>query len=560
MTDGPADDARASVPVVFAVDDDARVLRAVAADLRSRYSPGYRIVRADSGDSALEALRELKLAGVPVALVLSDQRMPGMGGVELLAEARRLYPDVKAVLLTAYADTDVAIAAINTVRLDYYVLKPWDPPEEHLYPVLDDLLEDWQAGFKPPFEGVRLVGHRWSPEAHRLREFLSRNQVPFQWIDVEGSSEGGILAEAAGGQQLRLPLVVLADGRRLSSPDATEVAEAIGLRTRSTTRSFDLVIVGGGPAGLAAAVYGASEGLSTALLEREAPGGQAGQSSRIENYLGFPSGLSGADLARRGLDQARRFGAEVLSPVDVVGVEVCEPFRVLRLASGETITASALIVATGVQYRRLAAPGVEALTGAGVYYGSSRAEAPDCEGEDVVIVGGANSAGQAAVYFARFARQVTILVRADSLAKGMSSYLVDQISSTANIDIRVRTGVKSVSGNGRLETLVVCDTATGEETELHPSSVFVFIGAAPNTEWLGGVVQRDQRGFLLTGNEVGGRVRSSAGVERDRYLLETSVPGVFAVGDVRARSMKRVASAVGEGSIAVQLVHQYLAL
>ena len=560
MTDGPADDARASVPVVFAVDDDARVLRAVAADLRSRYSPGYRIVRADSGDSALEALRELKLAGVPVALVLSDQRMPGMGGVELLAEARRLYPDVKAVLLTAYADTDVAIAAINTVRLDYYVLKPWDPPEEHLYPVLDDLLEDWQAGFKPPFEGVRLVGHRWSPEAHRLREFLSRNQVPFQWIDVEGSSEGGILAEAAGGQQLRLPLVVLADGRRLSSPDATEVAEAIGLRTRSTTRSFDLVIVGGGPAGLAAAVYGASEGLSTALLEREAPGGQAGQSSRIENYLGFPSGLSGADLARRGLDQARRFGAEVLSPVDVVGVEVCEPFRVLRLASGETITASALIVATGVQYRRLAAPGVEALTGAGVYYGSSRAEAPDCEGEDVVIVGGANSAGQAAVYFARFARQVTILVRADSLAKGMSSYLVDQISSTANIDIRVRTGVKSVSGNGRLETLVVCDTATGEEAELHPSSVFVFIGAAPNTEWLGGVVQRDQRGFLLTGNEVGGRVRSSAGVERDRYLLETSVPGVFAVGDVRARSMKRVASAVGEGSIAVQLVHQYLAL
>ncbi len=560
MTDAPGNGARPAVPVILAVDDDARVLRAVSADLRSRYSASYRIVRADSGESALEALRELKLRGTAVALVLSDQRMPGMGGVELLAEARALYPDTKVVLLTAYADTDVAIAAINTVRLDYYVLKPWDPPEDHLYPVLDDLLEDWQAGFNPPFQGVRLVGHRWSPEAHRLRDFLSRNQVPFQWIDIETNPEAERLADAASAEHQRLPIVVLADGRRLSAPSTAEVAEGIGLHTRSDTRSFDLVIVGAGPAGLAAAVYGASEGLSTALLEREAPGGQAGQSSRIENYLGFPTGLSGADLARRGLDQARRFGAEVLSPIEVVGVEVCEPFRVLRLADGETITASALIVATGVQYRRLGAPGAEALTGAGVYYGSSRAEAPACDGEDVIIVGGANSAGQAAVYFARFARQVTLLVRAESLAKGMSSYLVDQITSTPNIVVRTCSAPASVAGEGQLETVTVCDTSTGQTAELHASSMFVFIGAAPNTDWLGGVLRRDERGFLLTGTDVGGRVRTSSAVERDRYLLETSVPGVFAVGDVRARSVKRVASAVGEGSIAVQFVHQYLAL
>jgi thioredoxin reductase (NADPH) len=555
-----AEGPRPTVPVILAVDDDPRVLRAVAADLRSRYAASYRIVRADSGESALQTLRELKLRGTPVALVLSDQRMPGMGGVELLAEARQLYPDSKAVLLTAYADTDVAIAAINTVRLDYYILKPWDPPEEQLYPVLDDVLEDWQAGFAPPFEGVRLVGHRWSPEAHRLREFLSRNQVPFQWIDVETDAEAERLGEAAGGERLRLPVVVLADGDRLSSPSTAELARSIGLRTRSETRSWDLVIVGAGPAGLAAAVYAASEGLSTALLEREAPGGQAGQSSRIENYLGFPSGLTGSDLARRGLAQAVRFGAEVLNPVEVVGIEICDPFRVLRLADGETVTASALIVATGVNYRRLDAPGVERLTGAGVYYGAARAEAPACQGEEILVVGGANSAGQAAVYFARFARRVTLLVRADSLAKGMSSYLIDQIEATPNIVVRTRAEVAAVAGDGHLQTVTVRDADAGAEQDLVASSMFVFIGAAPYTDWLGGVVQRDERGFLRTGPDVPGRVHLPSGAERDRYLLETSIPGVFAVGDVRARSMKRVASAVGEGSIAVQFVHQYLSL
>jgi thioredoxin reductase (NADPH) len=551
---------RAATPVMLAVDDNAAVLRAVVADLRTRYSPTYRIMRADSGQSALEALRELKLRATPVALVLSDQRMPGMGGVDLLSENRSLHPESKAVLLTAYADTDVALQAINDVRLDYYILKPWDPPEERLYPVLDDLLEDWQAGFSPPFAGVRLVGHRWSREAHRLRDFLSRNQVPYQWIDVEADAEAHRLAEQTDGERLRLPLVVLAGGERLSSPSPADLARSIGLHTRTETRSWDLIIVGAGPAGLAAAVYGASEGLSTALLEREAPGGQAGQSSRIENYLGFPSGLSGADLARRGLDQARRFGAEVLSPVEVVGIETCDPFRVLRLSDGESLTANALIVATGVRYRRLDAPGADELTGAGVYYGAAQAEGPSCRDEDIAVVGGANSAGQAALYFAHFARKVTILVRAESLAKGMSRYLVDQIEATSNVEVRTCTEVAGVSGDGRLERVTVRNTEDGTDDALDVTSLFVFIGAAPHTDWLSGVVQRDERGFILTGPDVKGRVRVASGAERDRYLLETSVPGVFAVGDVRARSMKRVASAVGEGSIAVQFVHQYLSL
>ncbi len=557
MTDAPPG---ASAPVLLAVDDDPRVLRAVAGDLRSRYHPRYRVVRADSAESALGALRELKLRGTAVALVLSDQRMPGMGGVELLGAARELYPEVKAVLLTAYADTDVAIQAINSVRLDYYILKPWDPPEEQLYPVLDDLLEDWHAGWSPPFAGVRLVGHRWSAASHQLREFLSRNQVPFQWIDVETHADGERLAEAADGSRLQLPVVVLPDGERLSAPTTVEVATGIGLHARSETRSWDLLIVGAGPAGLAAAVYGASEGLTTGLVEREAPGGQAGQSSRIENYLGFPSGLSGADLARRGLDQARRFGTEVLSPVEVVGLEVCEPYRVLHLANGDSLTCTALIVATGVRYRRLDAPGAEPLTGVGLYYGASRSEAPACESEDVVIVGGANSAGQAAMAFSRFARQVTILCRADSLSRAMSSYLIDQIEATPNIVVRNRAAVAEVHGDGRLERVTVRDLDTGRTEDLLTSSMFVFIGAEPFTDWLHGVVQRDERGFLLTGADLNGRVRTPSGAERDRYLLETSVPGVFAVGDVRARSMKRVASAVGEGSIAVQFVHQYLAL
>ncbi len=550
---------QASAPVVLAVDDDARVLRAVSGDLRSHYAGRYRIMRAESGEAALEALEELQSRGTPVALVLSDQRMPGMGGVDLLARARTLFPEMKAVLLTAYADTDVAIRAINEVRLDYYILKPWDPPEEQLYPVLDDLLEDWQAGHTPSFQGVRVIGHRFSSESYELREFLSRNQVPFQWVDVErdASAETLVGAEGAG---TRLPVVVLDDGRQLASPSIAEVADGIGLRTRSETRSWDLLIVGAGPAGLAAAVYGASEGLRTGLVEREAPGGQAGQSSRIENYLGFPSGLSGADLARRAITQATRFGADLVAPAEVTSLEVCDPYRVLHLADGDRLTCSALIVATGVSYRRLDAPGVEALTGRGVYYGAARTETPGCAGEDVVIVGGANSAGQAAVYFSRFARQVTMLVRAGSLAAGMSRYLVDQLEALDNVRVRTRTAVRSVSGTDKLESVTVEHLDGGGSEDVPTPSMFVFIGAQPYTDWLDGTVARDQRGFVLTGTDVRGRVRTPGGAERDRYLLETSVPGVFAVGDVRAGSVKRVASAVGEGSIAVQFVHGYLAL
>jgi thioredoxin reductase (NADPH) len=557
----PADGgaARAAEPVLLAVDDDPRVLRAVARDLRSHYAGRFRVVRADSGESALEALRELKVRGTPVALVLSDQRMPGMGGIELLGHGRELFPDAKVVLLTAYADTDVAIEAINRVRLDYYILKPWDPPEEQLYPVLDDLLEDWQASVPPSFDGVRVVGHRFSPEAFALRDFLARNQVPYRWIDVEQDADAGKVLAATEGERLRLPVVVAGD-ERLSAPTVAEVARLVGIGSTTETRSWELLIVGAGPAGLAAAVYGASEGLSTGLVEREAPGGQAGQSSRIENYLGFPSGLSGSDLARRALTQATRFGAELVAPAEVTGLEVREPYRLLQLADGGELSCSALVVASGVTYRRLGAPGVEALAGRGVFYGSARTEAPECEGQDVVVVGGANSAGQAAVYFSGYARRVFLVVRAASLDVGMSSYLVDQLGGLGNVVVRTRSEVAEAIGDGHLEAVVLRDLDSGGTEELGAASMFVFIGAEPHTDWLSGTVARDERGFVLTGADVGGRIRTPAGVERDRYLLESSVPGVFAVGDVRARSVKRVASAVGEGSIAVQFIHEYLAL
>jgi thioredoxin reductase (NADPH) len=557
----PADGgaARAAEPVLLAVDDDPRVLRAVARDLRSHYAGRFRVVRADSGESALEALRELKVRGTPVALVLSDQRMPGMGGIELLGHGRELFPDAKVVLLTAYADTDVAIEAINRVRLDYYILKPWDPPEEQLYPVLDDLLEDWQASVPPSFDGVRVVGHRFSPEAFALRDFLARNQVPYRWIDVEQDADAGKVLAATEGERLRLPVVVAGD-ERLSAPTVAEVARLVGIGSTTETRSWELLIVGAGPAGLAAAVYGASEGLSTGLVEREAPGGQAGQSSRIENYLGFPSGLSGSDLARRALTQATRFGAELVAPAEVTGLEVREPYRLLQLADGGELSCSALVVASGVTYRRLGAPGVEALAGRGVFYGSARTEAPECEGQDVVVVGGANSAGQAAVYFSGYARRVFLVVRAASLDVGMSSYLVDQLGGLGNVVVRTRSEVAEAIGDGHLEAVVLRDLDAGGTEELGAASMFVFIGAEPHTDWLSGTVARDERGFVLTGADVGGRIRTPAGVERDRYLLESSVPGVFAVGDVRARSVKRVASAVGEGSIAVQFIHEYLAL
>src|SRR2546421_157004 len=551
-------------PVILAVDDEPAVLRAIAGDLRRHYARRYRVVRAGSGEEALEVVAELRERGGRLALVVSDQRMPGMGGVDLLAEVRRLEPDVKAVLLTAYADTEVAIEAINRVRLDYYVLKPWDPPEEQLFPVLDDLLDDWEAGAGAPVVGLQVIGQRWSPEAHELRDFLSRNLVPFRWLDVEASPDEA--ARLLGGGSLHLPVVVTEAGRRIERATPATVAPAIGLRsTTRETRAWDLLILGAGPAGLAAAVYGASEGLRTGIVEQEAPGGQAGQSSRIENYLGFPAGLSGADLTRRAVAQARRLGAEFIAPASAVRIERCDPYRVLHLSGGERLTTSALVIATGVSYRRLNVPGMDELAGRGIYYGAARAEAPGVEGEDVGIVGGANSAGQAAVFLAGFARRVIVLVRGADVAATMSAYLIEQIASVGNIEIWHRSQVAAGDGAGRLERVAVRrgdDPQPGETqtVELKVAAMFIFIGAEPRTDWLAGAVDRDPRGFLLTGRAVPGQVRDPGRPERDRYLLETSVPGVFAVGDVRASSVKRVASAVGEGAIAVQFVHQYLSL
>ena len=546
-------------PVILAVDDEPAVLRAIAGDLRRHYARRYRVVRAGSGEEALEVVAELRERGARLALVVSDQRMPGMGGVDLLAEVRRLEPDVKVVLLTAYADTEVAIEAINRVRLDYYVLKPWDPPEEQLFPVLDDLLDDWEAGAGAPVAGLQVIGYRWSPEAHELRDFLSRNLVPFRWLDVEASPDEA--ARLLGGGSLHLPVVVTEAGRRIERATPATIAPAIGLRsTTRETRAWDLLILGAGPAGLAAAVYGASEGLRTGIVEQEAPGGQAGQSSRIENYLGFPAGLSGADLTRRAVAQARRLGAEFISPACAVRLERCDPYRVLHLTGGERLTTSAVVLATGVSYRRLNVPGMDELAGRGIYYGAARAEAPGLVGEDVVIVGGANSAGQAAVFLAGFARRVIVLVRGDDVAATMSAYLIDQIASIGNIEIWHRSQVAAVDGAGRLERVAVRRGDDPEPVELKVAAMFIFIGAEPRTDWLAGAVDRDPRGFLLTGRAVPGQVRDPGRPERDRYLLETSVPGVFAVGDVRASSVKRVASAVGEGAIAVQFVHQYLSL
>jgi thioredoxin reductase (NADPH) len=546
-------------PVIMVVDDEPAVLAAIAGDLRRHYARRYRVVRSANGEEALEVAAELQKRGARLALVVSDQRMPGIGGIDLLAEVRRLEPDTKAVLLTAFADTDIAIEAINRVRLDYYILKPWDPPEEHLFPVLDDLLDDWESGAGAPLAGLQVIGDRWSREAHELRDFLSRNLVPFRWLDVDGNAAE--VARLMGEEHRHLPVVVTESGHRIERATPATVATAVGLRSGARqTRAWDLLILGAGPAGLAAAVYGASEGLRTGLVEQEAPGGQAGQSSRIENYLGFPAGLSGSDLTRRAVAQARRLGAEFIAPACAVGLEVCDSYRILHLAGGERLTANAVVLATGVSYRRLQVPGMDELAGRGIYYGAARAEAPGCRGEDVVIVGGANSAGQAAVFLAGFARRVVVLMRGDDMGATMSAYLVDQISSTANIEIWTRSRVAAVEGNGRLERVLVERDDEPERAEIRVASMFIFIGAEPRTDWLDGAVERDRHGFVLTGAAVPGRVRRPGRPERDRYLLETSVPGIFAVGDVRASSVKRVASAVGEGSIAVQFVHEYLSL
>jgi thioredoxin reductase (NADPH) len=544
-------------PAILAVDDEPAVLAAVARDLRRGFGERYRILRAGSGAEALEVLAELRTRGDQVAMLIADQRMPAMAGTDYLVQARTLVPEAKRVLLTAYADTEAAIAAINDVALDYYLLKPWDPPEEQLFPVVEDLLTTWEAGAALEAGGVRIVGHRFSKDSHDLRDFLARNRVPARWLDVERDGEARELLTVAGVEPDRLPVALLEDGSVLERPTVLELAERLGVTGQPAQDHYDLVIVGGGPAGLAAAVYGASEGLRTVMVEREAPGGQAGQSSRIENYLGFPAGLSGSDLARRATDQARRLGAELLTVQDVVALRVEGSGRFVGLSGGGTLSANCVLVASGVAYRQLDNPGFPELTGAGIYYGAALTEARACADQHVVIIGGANSAGQAAVYFSAYAGKVTMLVRGPSLERSMSHYLIEQIAALPKINVRTQTEAVAAEGkDGHLHRLRVRGAGgDGIEEVLDVDACFVFIGAAPRTDWLEGVVARDERGFILAGPDA----RTNGWpLKRDPYLLETSVPGVFVAGDVRSRSIKRVASAVGEGSMAVSLVHQYL--
>ena len=549
-----------SKPTILAVDDDPNVSQAVVRDLRAQYGATHRIVKANSGAAALGLLTDLMLRDRSVALVVSDERMPGMSGIELLAKVREQSPDTKLLLLTAYADTDVAIRAINEIALDYYAFKPWDPPEERLYPVVDDLLRAWDADHPPETSEVRVVGHRWSDRTNEVKTFLTRNHVPYRWLDVEHDAEAARLLELAGASLQELPLVLVPDGESLLSPTSVQLADALGLQTRAEQPLYDLCIVGSGPAGLAAAVYAASEGLRTVVVEREAPGGQAGQSASIENYLGFPAGLSGAELTHRAVAQAKRFGAETVLARDVVGFETRGPVRAVKFAGSGEIEARAVLISTGVSYRRLEAPGLDALGSRGIYYGASASDAAQYADEEVYVVGAANSAGQAALNLARHAKRVVVLVRAHRLEDTMSQYLVDRILSADNIDVRFRTEVVGAGGNGHLETLTLADRASGTEEQVGCAALFVFIGASPRTDWLGDEVVRDARGFVVTGQELmAAEGAQTWPLARPPFALETSVPGVFAAGDVRLDSMKRVASAVGEGAMSVYLVHRYLA-
>ncbi len=542
-------------PAILAVDDDAPVLRAVERDLRARYGTDYRVLAAGSGAEALDLVRELTRRGDPVALFVVDQRMPVMTGIELLREALPLQPDAKRVLLTAYADTDVAIKAINEIRLDQYLLKPWDPPEERLYPVVDDLLADWSAAFRPPFEGLRLLAGRWAPRGHVIRDFLTRNQLPYTWLDP-GDAEGGRLAESLDAPaDPTEPIVLFGDGRVLRGPTIRDLADAVGLSTRAALPFYDLVIVGAGPAGLAAAVYGASEGLKTLLVEREAPGGQAGTTSRIENYLGFPSGLSGSDLARRALAQARRLGAEILSSQEVAAIRPADRYRTIALDDGAEVSCQTAIVATGVSYRVLEIPGAQQLAGAGVYYGAATTEAILYRDAEVGVIGAGNSAGQAAAHLSRYASRVHLLVRGEGIGATMSAYLVEQLGELENVELHTGVTARALHGTDHLEGATF-DTPEGE-LELPLTAVFVFIGQQPRTAWLEGALACDGRGFVLTGADAA--IGHGWSLDREPAILESSLPGVFAAGDVRHRSVKRIASAVGEGAMAVHLVHQYLA-
>jgi thioredoxin reductase (NADPH) len=547
-------------PTILAVDDDPGASRAIARDLTSRYGADYAVVRATSGAEALTQLTRLALQDRRVALVVTDQRMPEMSGIEMLEEVRRQSPDSKLLLLTAYADTDVAIKAINDIGLDYYLVKPWDPPSERLYPVVDELLNDWSSDHPPETQEIRVVGHPWADHTYEVKTFLTRNHVPYRWLDVEHDEAAGRLLGLAGLADLdptRLPVVLMPSGSALVSPSNLDLANALGLRTQAQQPLYDLCIVGSGPAGLAAAVYAASEGLSTVIVERDAPGGQAGQSASIENYLGFPRGLSGADLTHRAVAQAARFGAETVLARDVVRFETRGPVRAVILSGGGEIEARALIIATGVSYRRLTAPGAEELVGKGVYYGASAAEALQCEGQDVYVVGAANSAGQAVLNFARHAKRVVLLVRGTGLTETMSEYLIRRIENAENVEIRLRTEVVAAHGDGHLERITLADRATGTEEVADTGWLFAFIGASPHTDWVGEEIERDEKGFIVTGRDLHSPEGSTPA--RLPFTLETSVPGVFAAGDVRLDSMKRVASAVGEGAMAVYLVHRYLA-
>jgi thioredoxin reductase (NADPH) len=596
-------------PVLLTVDDDPQVVRAVERDLRQKYGKRFSILKAESGQEALKLVKKLKLRNEILALLLADQRMPQMSGISLLEEVMNIFPEAKRVLLTAYADTDAAIRSINKAKIDYYLMKPWDPPEEHLYPILDDLLDDWWALAKPPFEGIRVIGLRWSPKSYDVKHFLARNGIPYQWLDMEAneeahkmvsylelnskndspgslstvpaiattvsifsnfenndnnrsSSSARLTASQSRSSSLHMPVVIFPDGSYMEEPSNSELAEKIGLKTHAQMPFYDLIIIGGGPAGLAAAVYGASEGLSTLLIERQAPGGQAGMSSNIENYLGFPSGLSGSNLARRAVAQAARFGAEILAPQEVSSLRVDGPYRIVKLKDGTEISCHALLIACGVSYRELKdVKGIEKLTGSGVYYGASMIEALSCKGEDVFMVGGANSAGQAAIHFSKYAKTVTLVVRGDSLSKSMSHYLIHQINETNNINVLLNSKITEVLGESRLEFITITNTQTGQLQTSPSHGLYIFIGAVPHTDVLVGLIERDANGFILTGGDLihDGREHPQGWtLKRQPYLLETNVPGIFAAGDVRHGSMKRVAASVGEGSISVQLIHQYL--
>lgn len=549
-----------SLPIIFSIDDDPQVLRAISRDLKNKYRSEYRILSTTSANEALESLPDLRNSGENIALFLSDNRMPEMQGVDFLEKAKEVFPFAKRVLLTAYSDTEAAIKAINEVQLDYYLLKPWDPPEEKLYPIINDLLEDWQENVVPDYKGIKIIGFQFSPKSHHLKDFLSGNLFPFKWMDIQSSEEAQSILALNKIEENQLPVVFLEDGKFLIQPTAEELGASIGLNTKASSDLYDTVIIGAGPSGLAAAVYAASEGLKTLLIDKRAPGGQAGTSSRIENYLGFPNGLSGADLTRRAITQATRFGTEFLSPKEVAALEFNDPYKTIILKSGEKINTKSIVITTGVNYRQLEASGIEKLLGAGIYYGAANTEASFCSGKSVMVVGGGNSAGQAAMYLSQFASNVYILIRKESLKDSMSSYLIEQIDMTNNIKLLTHGEVKEVVGENQLQQVIIA-YKNGEVKSMEMAALFIFIGAQAVTQWLPENVVKDKRNFVITGVDLKTTkaFKKLWKLERDPYLLETSIPGVFSGGDVRSGAMNRVASAVGEGAMTISMVHKYLA-